>query len=107
MKERGQSIHGLAAINEDDKFQFGITKIFFRAGVVAYLEKLRGDRMKHAIVMMQRNARRYVVRAQHVRQMTAIAAINRYARGMLARREAQVCGAFLYTAWEYVALAVG
>ena len=75
---------------DEDKYQFGLTKIFFRAGIVAYMEKLRADRIKEAVTLLQKKARRYVSRAQHVVYMESIRTINRYVRGMLARREAQV-----------------
>ena len=47
-------------VYDPDKYQFGKTKIFFRAGQVAYFEKLRSERMFEACVMMQQNVRRFV-----------------------------------------------
>ncbi|KAI8985182.1 P-loop containing nucleoside triphosphate hydrolase protein [Pilobolus umbonatus] len=55
------------SISDEDKFQVGITKIFFRAGQLAYLEKLRSDRFNECAVMLQKNMRRFIYRTRYVR----------------------------------------
>ncbi|KFO59149.1 Unconventional myosin-Vb, partial [Corvus brachyrhynchos] len=49
-------------IKDPDKFQFGRTKIFFRAGQVAYLEKLRADKFRAATIMIQKTVRGWLQR---------------------------------------------
>uniref|UniRef100_A0A8C3USH4 Myosin VB n=1 Tax=Catharus ustulatus TaxID=91951 RepID=A0A8C3USH4_CATUS len=69
-----------------DQFQFGRTKIFFRAGQVAYLEKLRADKFRAATIMIQKTVRGWLQRAKYQRLRRATLALQRYARGHLARR---------------------
>uniref|UniRef100_A0A8C9NV48 Myosin VB n=1 Tax=Serinus canaria TaxID=9135 RepID=A0A8C9NV48_SERCA len=73
-------------IKDPDKFQFGRTKIFFRAGQVAYLEKLRADKFRAATIMIQKTVRGWLQRARYQRLRRATLALQRYARGHLARR---------------------
>ncbi len=40
-----------------DKYQMGLTKIFFRAGMLAFLENLRTARLNEAAIMIQKNLR--------------------------------------------------
>ena len=40
-----------------DKYQLGLTKIFFRAGMLAFLENLRTTRLNECAVMIQKNLR--------------------------------------------------
>ncbi|KAI9309380.1 P-loop containing nucleoside triphosphate hydrolase protein [Cunninghamella echinulata] len=55
------------SIHEEDKYQVGTTKIFFRAGQLAYLEKLRSDRYDACAVLLQKHMRRYIYRVKYVR----------------------------------------
>ncbi|KAI1240282.1 hypothetical protein IHE44_0011741 [Lamprotornis superbus] len=73
-------------IKDPDKFQFGRTKIFFRAGQVAYLEKLRADKFRAATIMIQKTVRGWLQRAKYQRLRRATLTLQRYARGHLARR---------------------
>ncbi|XP_061209556.1 unconventional myosin-Vb isoform X2 [Neopsephotus bourkii] len=76
-------------IKDPDEFHFGYTKIFFRAGQVAYLEKLRADKFRAATIMIQKTVRGWLqwVKYKKLRQATII--IQRYVRGHLARRLAE------------------
>lgn len=77
----------LYAFEKDpDKFQFGRTKIFFRAGQVAYLEKLRADKFRSATIMIQKTVRGWLQRLKYRRMREAAVTIQRYTRGHLARR---------------------
>ncbi|XP_068780638.1 unconventional myosin-Vb isoform X1 [Struthio camelus] len=76
-------------IKDPDKFQFGRTKIFFRAGQVAYLEKLRADKFRAATIMIQKTVRGWLQRVKYQRLKRAAIVIQRYARGHLARRLAE------------------
>ncbi|KAH0627820.1 hypothetical protein JD844_008278 [Phrynosoma platyrhinos] len=73
-------------IKDPDKFQFGRTKIFFRAGQVAYLEKLRADKFRAATIMIQKTVRGWLQRLKYKRMREAAIRIQRYTRGHLARR---------------------
>ncbi|XP_053264454.1 unconventional myosin-Vb isoform X2 [Podarcis raffonei] len=73
-------------IKDPDKFQFGRTKIFFRAGQVAYLEKLRADKFRAATIMIQKTVRGWLQRAKYQKMKKAALKIQRYTRGHLARR---------------------
>ncbi|XP_044139382.1 LOW QUALITY PROTEIN: unconventional myosin-Vb, partial [Bufo gargarizans] len=73
-------------IKDPDKFQFGRTKIFFRAGQVAYLEKLRADKFRAATIMIQKTVRGWLQRLKYRRMKAAAITIQRYTRGYLARR---------------------
>ena len=47
-------------ITEKDKYQVGLTKIFFRAGMLAQFEQRRTDRLNAVTTVIQKNLRRYV-----------------------------------------------
>uniref|UniRef100_A0A8C5LN51 Unconventional myosin-Vb n=1 Tax=Leptobrachium leishanense TaxID=445787 RepID=A0A8C5LN51_9ANUR len=76
-------------IKDPDKFQFGRSKIFFRAGQVAYLEKLRADKFRAATIMIQKTVRGWLQRLKYKRMKQAAITIQRYTRGHLARRLAE------------------
>ncbi|XP_022899670.2 unconventional myosin-Va [Onthophagus taurus] len=76
-------------IKDKEKFRFGKTKIFFRAGQVAYLEKLRSDKLMKCCIIMQSTVRAYLCRKKYLAMKKAIHGLQRYARGYLARRHAQ------------------
>lgn len=69
-----------------DKYQFGKTKIFFRAGQVAYLEKLRADKLRRCCIIMQSTVRAFICRKKYLKLQKSIRNIQRYGRGLLARR---------------------
>lgn len=69
-----------------DKYQFGKTKIFFRAGQVAYLEKLRSERLKTCGVVIQKRVRGWLARRRYRKIQRMVAAVQRRGRGALARR---------------------
>nr|XP_023664120.1 unconventional myosin-Vb isoform X2 [Paramormyrops kingsleyae] len=76
-------------IKDPDKFQFGKTKIFFRAGQVAYLEKLRTDKFRAACIKIQKTVRGWLQRIQYQRIRKAAILVQKYGRGYLARRYAE------------------
>ncbi|XP_068247179.1 unconventional myosin-Va isoform X6 [Palaemon carinicauda] len=73
-------------ISDEDKFKFGRTKIFFRAGQVAYMEKLRADRLCACGVMIQKNVRMFIHRKRYRTVRNAAMTIQRYTRGLMSRR---------------------
>ncbi|CAH1128149.1 unnamed protein product [Ceutorhynchus assimilis] len=76
-------------IKNEDMYQFGKTKIFFRAGQVAYLEKLRSDKLKACCIMMQKTVRAFIARKKYQRIRKAAILLQTRGRGLLARRKAQ------------------
>ncbi|XP_026210327.1 unconventional myosin-Vb isoform X3 [Anabas testudineus] len=75
-------------IKEPDMFQFGKTKIFFRAGQVAYLEKLRADKFRAACIKIQKTVRGWLQRIRYRKIRKSAITLQRYGRGYLARRYA-------------------
>ncbi|XP_063058130.1 unconventional myosin-Va [Engraulis encrasicolus] len=76
-------------IPDPEQYCFGRTKVFFRAGQVAVLEKLRGERLHAAGVVIQSWVRGWLGRLRYLRLRWATFTLQRYARGGLARRQAQ------------------
>ncbi|XP_023254946.1 unconventional myosin-Vb-like, partial [Seriola lalandi dorsalis] len=76
-------------IKEPDMFQFGKTKIFFRAGQVAYLEKLRADKFRAACIKIQKTVRGWLQRVRYRKICKTAITLQRYGRGYLARRYAE------------------
>uniref|UniRef100_A0A8C2YFB0 Myosin VA n=1 Tax=Coturnix japonica TaxID=93934 RepID=A0A8C2YFB0_COTJA len=72
-------------ILDKDKYQFGKTKIFFRAGQVAYLEKIRADKLRAACIRIQKTIRGWLMRKKYMRMRKAAITIQRYVRGHQAR----------------------
>uniref|UniRef100_A0A671L7V7 Unconventional myosin-Va n=1 Tax=Sinocyclocheilus anshuiensis TaxID=1608454 RepID=A0A671L7V7_9TELE len=72
-------------VQNKDKYQFGKTKIFFRAGQVAYLEKLRADKLRTACIHIQKTIRCWLARKKYLRIRQAAITLQRYARGHQAR----------------------
>ncbi|XP_051533560.1 unconventional myosin-Vb isoform X2 [Myxocyprinus asiaticus] len=77
-------------IKDPDKFQFGKTKIFFRAGQVAYLEKLRADKFRYACIKIQKTVRGWLQRNRYRKIRKSAITLQRYGRGYLARRYAEM-----------------
>ncbi|KAL0276825.1 UNVERIFIED_CONTAM: hypothetical protein PYX00_004309 [Menopon gallinae] len=75
-------------IREPDKYQFGKTKIFFRAGQVAFLEKLRAERLRAYCIVIQKQIRAFIWRKKFLRIKHCIFHLQRHIRGHLARKHA-------------------
>uniref|UniRef100_A0A670ZAY8 Myosin VC n=1 Tax=Pseudonaja textilis TaxID=8673 RepID=A0A670ZAY8_PSETE len=75
-------------IQDPSQYQFGRTKIFFRAGQVAYLEKVRSDRLRQACIMVQKNIRGWLQRKKFLRVRQAAVIIQQYFRGQKTIRKA-------------------
>ncbi|CAO0799156.1 unnamed protein product [Mucor circinelloides] len=77
------------SIKDEDKFQVGTTKIFFRAGQLAYLEKLRSDRFNECAVTLQKHMRRFIYRTRYVRTKELAIQIQCVARRKVALAQMQ------------------
>ncbi|KAK7117256.1 hypothetical protein R3I94_022725 [Phoxinus phoxinus] len=68
-------------IPDSNQYKFGRTKIFFRAGQVAYLEKLRLDHLRAACVTIQKHVRGWRQRHRFLHMRQAAITIQQYVRG--------------------------
>ncbi|KAL8952633.1 MAG: hypothetical protein Q9222_001472 [Ikaeria aurantiellina] len=72
-----------------DKYQLGLTKIFFRAGMLAFLENLRTSRLKDCAIMIQKNLRCKYYRRKYVEARSFILLVQALARAFAARKRAE------------------
>ncbi|CAG8501402.1 1540_t:CDS:10 [Acaulospora colombiana] len=77
------------SIKDPDKFQIGITKLFFRAGMVAYLEKLRLDRLNECVTLMQKNMLRHMYRKRYEMLKATTVKLQSLIRKGISMRELQ------------------
>jgi myosin-5 len=66
----------------------GLTKIFFRAGMLAFLENLRTARLNDAAIMIQKNLRAKYYRRVYLETREAIVLVQSLARGFMTREQA-------------------
>ncbi|CAG8024704.1 unnamed protein product [Penicillium salamii] len=74
---------------KQDKYQLGLTKIFFRAGMLAFLENLRTSRLNECAIMIQKNLRAKYYRRRYLDARESILTTQAFIRGFLARQQAQ------------------
>lgn len=72
-----------------DKYQLGLSKIFFRAGMLALLENLRTTRLNESAIMIQKNLRCKYYRRKYLQARHSILQLQAWARGYHARQIAQ------------------
>lgn len=72
-------------VKEKEKYQIGNTKIFFKAGMLAFLEKLRSDKMHISSVLIQKNIRAKYYRREFLRIMSAITSLQQRVKGEVRR----------------------
>ena len=72
-----------------DKYQLGLTKIFFRAGMLAFLENLRTSRLNECAIMIQKNLKAKYYRRKYLEARSSILYVQTLARGFHARLKAQ------------------
>lgn len=80
---------GAAKNDGTDKYQLGLTKIFFRAGMLAFLENLRTSRLNNAAIMIQKNLRAKYYRRRYLEALDSIKTFQAFARAVMARHHAQ------------------
>lgn len=76
-------------ITDTDVFQFGLTKIFFRAGQIAHLEMLRDERLGVAAVVIQKHFRGWRTRRAYTQLRKSVISMQCRIRGWLARETLQ------------------
>ncbi|KAF9882966.1 Myosin type-2 heavy chain 1 [Aspergillus nanangensis] len=82
-KALGDSNH-----QKHDKYQLGLTKIFFRAGMLAFLENLRTSRLNECAIMIQKNLRCKYYRRRYLDARSSVLSTQALVRGFLARKHA-------------------
>ncbi|KAJ3102488.1 Myosin type-2 heavy chain 1 [Phlyctochytrium bullatum] len=73
-------------ISDPDKYQFGLTQVFLRAGQIAYFENRRTERQTFLLVLCQKNFRRHMARKRYVELRASTVRIQTSVRGWLARK---------------------
>lgn len=79
-----------STIKDADKFQVGLSKIFFRAGLLARFEQYRTSRLNALATLMQKNFRRHMAVKRFADIRRAAVGIQTVWRATLARRAAEV-----------------
>ncbi len=74
---------------KQDKYQLGLTKIFFRAGMLAFLEDLRSSRLNECAVMIQKNLKAKYYRRKYLEARESIRMFQAMTRAFLARKRAE------------------
>ena len=72
-------------INDADKYQNGLTKIFFRAGMLAALESLRSEKLNALVTIIQKNMRRRVAQKRYQKMRQAAIKIQTWWRVIMAK----------------------
>ena len=63
-------------VSDEDKYKLGKTKIFFRAGQVAYMEKLRSEKLRACGVMIQKHVKMWLYRKRYLQKQKAALTIQ-------------------------------
>ncbi|KAK3325629.1 P-loop containing nucleoside triphosphate hydrolase protein [Apodospora peruviana] len=72
-----------------DKYQLGLTKIFFRAGMLAFLENLRTNRLNDCAILIQKNLKAKYYRKKYLAARASIIAFQALVRASRARKQAR------------------
>ncbi|KAL2013455.1 hypothetical protein VTN00DRAFT_980 [Thermoascus crustaceus] len=83
-----QKALGDANHQKRDKYQLGLTKIFFRAGMLAFLENLRTSRLNECAIMIQKNLKCKYYRRKYLEARDSILTTQALIRGFLSRQHA-------------------
>lgn len=73
-------------LKQKDKYQIGLTKIFFRAGILASLESFRSQRLNELVKIVQKNVRRWIQYRRYKDLRNRTIQIQVWWRGVIARR---------------------
>lgn len=76
-------------IDKNEKYQLGLTKIFFKAGMLAHLEKLRSDKLHNSATLIQKNIRKVHYRGKYLETRESIIKLQSLLVGYNARARVQ------------------
>ncbi|CAJ0582461.1 unnamed protein product, partial [Mesorhabditis spiculigera] len=97
--------HICERVLEEDKFALGLTKIFFRTGQVALLERVRHETLGRSATLIQTCWRGFVARRNYAKMRSALHTIQASLRAFLAFRrlhylQMQRAATLIQTAWR-------
>ncbi|KAG0668056.1 Myosin type-2 heavy chain 1 [Maudiozyma exigua] len=72
-------------IDDDMKYQVGVTKVFFKAGILAYLEKIRTNKLAKVATVIQKKIRGLQYRREYMNTMKSIRYAQAISRGKMVR----------------------
>ncbi|KAI9334542.1 P-loop containing nucleoside triphosphate hydrolase protein, partial [Obelidium mucronatum] len=75
-----------SVISDSSKYQFGHSKVFLKSGQIAFFEDRRKDRLQAHVILLTKNARRFIQRNRYLRLKEATVAAQIAIRGYLARK---------------------
>ncbi|KAI6036693.1 myosin 5 [Pisolithus microcarpus] len=73
-------------INDPDKYQSGLTKIFFRAGMLAALESLRSEKLNGLATIIQKNMHRRMAMKKYNKLRAVTIRVQTWWRAIMAKR---------------------
>lgn len=76
-------------VHESDRYQVGLTKIFFRAGLLASFEQYRTIRLNAVAVLVQKNFLRYMAEKKYKEKKEAVVKLQSIWRGILAKKKVE------------------
>ena len=74
---------------KQDKYQLGLTKIFFRAGMLAFLENQRANKLNECAIMIQKNLKAKYYRRKYLEARSSVLLFQSLTRAFLARQRAE------------------
>ncbi|CAO1616940.1 unnamed protein product [Parajaminaea phylloscopi] len=75
-------------VTDQDKYQIGLNKIFFRAGMLAHFEQRRGERLRTLVTLIQKNLRRNLEMKKYQKMKSSSVTIQSWWRMNAAKKEA-------------------
>lgn len=76
-------------IKDNHSFQIGKTKVFFKAGILGNIEKMKSDKHKKSAIIIQKYLRGYPARKQFKEARTSTIELQSLIRGYLIRNKIQ------------------
>ncbi|CAD1781872.1 similar to Saccharomyces cerevisiae YAL029C MYO4 One of two type V myosin motors (along with MYO2) involved in actin- based transport of cargos [Maudiozyma barnettii] len=74
-------------VEDKAKYQIGNTKIFFKAGMLAYLEKKRSDKMHRSIVLIQKHVKSLHYRKNYLATMKSLKLLQTAIKASVVRQK--------------------
>jgi myosin-5 len=76
-------------IKDDHSFQIGKTKVFFKAGILGNIEKMKSDKHKKSAIIIQKYLRGYPIRKQFKEARISAINLQSFIRGFIVRNKIQ------------------
>ena len=88
-------------IDDEERYRFGKTKLFFRAGQVAYMEKLRGERLRDCGIIIQKHVKGFLYREKQKKRTKMLADVQGVSSGCEPRLGGVKSVEFLWLVGQY------